>query len=59
MVIGVNMINLNAIKTVEDLAAARKYIEENKIQISSEEWIELTNIASRIDETIKAEAEPV
>lgn len=53
------MIDLNNITTMEDIAKINEEIKEGRLLISSEEWIELTNIASRIDETIKAEAEPV
>lgn len=52
------MIDLNNITTMEDIAKINEEIKEGRL-LSSEEWIELTNIASRIDETIKAEAEPV
>lgn len=53
------MIDFNNITTMEDIAKINEEIKEGRLLISSEEWIELTNIASRIDETIKAEAEPV
>ena len=53
------MIDLNNITTMVDIAKINEEIKEGRLLISSEEWIELTNIASRIDETIKAEAEPV
>ena len=53
------MIDFNAINTVEDLAAVYQDIEEEKYDLCSAEWLELTNIATRIQETLQAETETV